>query len=74
MIRANTEYERYTPWFAKAGAACSIIPISRFVNERIFALKGGGYPLRLALALCWPQTRCTPQIHIRSNQTRRERL
>jgi type IV secretion system protein VirB4 len=43
MIRANTEHERYTPWFAKAGAACSIIPISRFVNERIFALKGGGY-------------------------------
>jgi type IV secretion system protein VirB4 len=34
---------RYTPWFAKAGAACSIIPISSFVNDRIFALKGGGY-------------------------------
>jgi type IV secretion system protein VirB4 len=43
MIRANAEHERYTPWFAKAGAACSIVPISRFVNERIFALKGGGY-------------------------------
>ena len=43
MIHANTEHERYTPWFAKAGAACSIIPIGRFANERIFALKGGGY-------------------------------
>jgi len=43
MTRANTEQLKYTPWFAKAGAACSIVPISRFVNERIFALKGGGY-------------------------------
>jgi type IV secretion system protein VirB4 len=34
---------KYTPWFAKAGAACSIVPIARFVNDRIFALKGGGY-------------------------------
>jgi flagellar biosynthesis GTPase FlhF len=43
MTRANTEQQRYTPWFAKAGAACSIVPIARFVNDRIFALKGGGY-------------------------------
>jgi type IV secretion system protein VirB4 len=43
MIRANSEQLRYTPWFAKAGAACSIIPISRFVGPCIFALKGGGY-------------------------------
>jgi type IV secretion system protein VirB4 len=43
MTRVNTEQMRYTPWFAKAGAACSIIPISSFVNDRIFALKGGGY-------------------------------
>ncbi len=43
MTRANTEQQKYTPWFAKAGAACSIIPISRFVSDRIFALKGGGY-------------------------------
>ena len=43
MTRVNTEQQRYTPWFAKAGAACSIIPIARFVNDRIFALKGGGY-------------------------------
>jgi type IV secretion system protein VirB4 len=43
MTRANTEQLKHTPWFAKAGAACSIVPISRFVGPNIFALKGGGY-------------------------------
>jgi type IV secretion system protein VirB4 len=43
MTRANTEQSKHTPWFAKAGAACSIVPISRFVGPSIFALKGGGY-------------------------------
>jgi type IV secretion system protein VirB4 len=43
MTRVNTDQLRHTPWFAKAGAACSIIPISRFVGPNIFALKGGGY-------------------------------
>ena len=43
MIRANIEQQKNTPWFAKAGAACSIVPISRFVGPNIFALKGGGY-------------------------------
>src|SRR3984885_9327176 len=43
MTRANTEQLRLTPWFAKAGAACSIVPISRFVSTSAFALKGGGY-------------------------------
>jgi type IV secretion system protein VirB4 len=43
MTRANTEQLKHTPWFAKAGAACSIVPISRFVGSNIFALKGGGY-------------------------------
>ncbi|PSH05201.1 MAG: type VI secretion protein [Acidobacteria bacterium] len=43
MTRVNSEQLKHTPWFAKAGAACSIVPISRFVNEHIFALKGGGY-------------------------------
>ena len=42
MTRVNSEQLKHTPWFAKAGAA-SIVPISRFVNEHIFALKGGGY-------------------------------
>ena len=43
MTRVNTEQLKHTPWFAKAGAACSIVPISRFVGPSIFALKGGGY-------------------------------
>src|SRR5271156_5195203 len=43
MIRAKTEDLKHIPWFAKAGAACSIVPISRFVGPNIFALKGGGY-------------------------------
>ena len=43
MTRANTEQIKHTPWFAKAGAACSIVPISRFVGPNVFALKGGGY-------------------------------
>lgn len=49
MTRANTEQQKNTPWFAKAGAACSIVPISRFVSEHIFALKGGGYGCLFAL-------------------------
>ena len=43
MTRANTEQSKHTPWFAKAGAACSIVPIARFVSPNVFALKGGGY-------------------------------
>ena len=43
MTRANVEQQKHTPWFAKAGAACSIVPVSRFVGSNIFALKGGGY-------------------------------
>ncbi len=43
MTRANSEQHKNTPWFAKAGAACSIVPISRFVGPNVFALKGGGY-------------------------------
>lgn len=43
MTRVSTEEQKHTPWFAKAGAACSIAPVSRFVGEHIFALKGGGY-------------------------------
>jgi len=50
MTRVNTEQKEYTPWFAKAGAACSIVPIARFVNDRIFALKGGGYGCLFILA------------------------
>jgi type IV secretion system protein VirB4 len=43
MTLANAEQHKHTPWFAKAGAACSIVPISRFVGSNIFSLKGGGY-------------------------------
>ena len=43
MIRANTEQAKFIPWFAKAGAACSIVPIARFIGAKIFAVKGGGY-------------------------------
>ena len=50
MTRVNTEQLKYTPWFAKAGAACSIVPINRFVNDRLFALKGGGYGCLFSLA------------------------
>ena len=49
MTRANTEQSKHTPWFAKAGAACSIVPIARFVGPSIFALKGGGYGCLFAL-------------------------
>ena len=49
MTRVNTEQLKHTPWFAKAGAACSIVPISRFVGPSIFALKGGGYGCLFAL-------------------------
>jgi hypothetical protein len=41
MIRANTEHERYTPWFAKAGAACSIVEFGlekRFLRVHIQVL------------------------------------
>jgi len=43
MTRANSKQAKFVPWFAKAGAACSIVPIARFVSDHIFALKGGGY-------------------------------
>jgi type IV secretion system protein VirB4 len=43
MTRVNSEQLKHVPWFAKAGAACSIVPIARFVSENIFALKSGGY-------------------------------
>ena len=50
MTHASTEQAKYVPWFAKARAACSIVPIGRFVNAHIFALKGGGYGCLFALS------------------------
>ena len=49
MTRATKSHAKFVPWFAKAGAACSIVPIARFVTEHIFALKGGGYGCLFAL-------------------------
>jgi type IV secretion system protein VirB4 len=49
MTRANTEQAKFVPWFAKAGAACSIVPIARFVGLNVFAIKGGGYGCLFAL-------------------------
>jgi type IV secretion system protein VirB4 len=49
MTPVNTEQNKYMPWFAKAGAACSIAPISRFIGPNIFSLKGGGYGCLFAL-------------------------
>jgi len=43
MTRANTEGLKRNPWFAKAGAACSIVPVIRFVGPNIFVLKRGGF-------------------------------
>jgi type IV secretion system protein VirB4 len=50
MTRANTEQFKHNPWFVKAGAACSIVPISRFVGPSVFALKGGGCGCLFSLA------------------------
>ncbi len=49
MTRANSSQAKFVPWFAKAGAASSIVPIARFVGPNIFALKGGGYGCLFAL-------------------------
>ncbi len=43
MTRVSSEQARLMPWYAKAGAASSIVPLSRWVSPTIFALKNGGY-------------------------------
>ncbi|MBB5060789.1 type IV secretion system protein VirB4 [Granulicella aggregans] len=50
MTRASSEQSRLLPWYAKAGAASSIIPLSRWVSPTIFALKNGGYGVPLEVA------------------------
>ena len=47
MTRASSEQSRLLPWYAKAGAASSIIPLSRWVSPTVFALKNGGYGVPL---------------------------
>lgn len=49
MTRANSEQAKFVPWFAQGGAACSIVPIARFIGPNVFALKGGGYGCLFAL-------------------------
>ena len=49
MIRASAEQQKHTPWFAKAGAACSIVPIARFVGPHAFAAKAGDYGVVFSL-------------------------
>ena len=49
MTRASTEQQKHTPWFAKAGAACSIVPIARFVGPQAFATKNGDYGVLFSL-------------------------
>ncbi|GAA3771387.1 VirB4 family type IV secretion system protein [Terriglobus aquaticus] len=49
MTRASSEQSRLLPWYAKAGAASSIIPLSRWVSPTIFALKNGGYGILASL-------------------------
>ena len=43
MTRVSSEQAPLLPWYAKAGAASSIVPLSRWVSPSIFALKNGGY-------------------------------
>ncbi len=43
MTLVNTEQTRLMPWYAKAGAASSIVPLARWVTSRIFTTKDGGY-------------------------------
>jgi len=50
MIRANSEQLKHAPWFARAGAASSIVAIARFIGPNVFALKGGGYGCLFALS------------------------
>ena len=38
-----SKQQRLVPWYAKAGAGSSIIPLSRYVSSTIFATKTGGY-------------------------------
>jgi type IV secretion system protein VirB4 len=60
MTRANN-----APWFTKAGAATSILPISHFVGSRTFALKGGGYGCLFSLAGIDPESRTDEDLDVR---------
>src|ERR1700678_3396873 len=53
------------PWFTKAGAATSIVPISHFVGTSIFALKGGGYGCLFSLDGIDPESRTDEDLDVR---------
>ncbi len=50
MTHVSSEQSRLMPWYAKAGAASSIVPLSRWVSPTIFALKNGGYGVAASVA------------------------
>jgi len=60
MTHANN-----APWFTKAGAATSILPISHFVGPRTFALKGGGYGCLFSLEGIDPESRTDEDLDVR---------
>ena len=60
MTRASN-----APWFSKAGAATSILPISHFVGANIFALKGGGYGCLFSLDGIDPESRTDEDLDVR---------
>ena len=60
MTHANN-----APWFAKAGAASSIVPLSHFVGASIFALKGGGYGCLFSLDGIDPESRTDEDLDVR---------
>ena len=43
MTRASSEQRKHTPFFAQAGAASSIVPVTRAVGPHALATKTGGY-------------------------------
>jgi type IV secretion system protein VirB4 len=59
MTRANS-----APWFTKAGAANSIVPISHFVGPNLFALKGGGYGCLFSLKGVDPESHTDEELEV----------
>jgi type IV secretion system protein VirB4 len=60
MTRANN-----APWFTKAGAATGIMPLSHFVGDNIFALKGGGYGCLFSLVGIDEESRTDEDLNVR---------
>jgi type IV secretion system protein VirB4 len=60
MTRASN-----APWFSRAGAATGIMPLSHFVGDNIFALKGGGYGCLFSLAGIDEESRTDEDLDVR---------